>query len=60
MKRVGAEAILTAIIIPIIIWFAGFVVSSYNSFAEVQNIKEDIRSIKEDTNYIRNYLLEKK
>lgn len=56
-KRIGAEAILTAIIIPVIFWFAGFVVSSYNTFAEVNNQKEDLQEIKQDVKEIKSFLI---
>jgi hypothetical protein len=46
LKKIGAEAILTAILVPVIFWFAGFVVSSYNTMAEVSNLKSDIEEVK--------------
>ena len=52
LKRIGAEAILTTMIAPILIgllfWFTGFVISTYNVIAEVDNQKSDIKEIKLD------------
>jgi hypothetical protein len=59
-KRIGAEAILTAIIVPVSFWFATFIISAYETRAEVSDLKNDILEIKQDTKYIRNYLLERK
>jgi len=56
-KKFGAEAILTALIVPVLFWFAGFVVSSYNTFAEVSNQKEDLREIKQDVKEIKAFLI---
>lgn len=60
MKKLGAEAILTAMLTPFIVWFVSFVISSYKIEAEVENTKSDIQEIKQDVKYIKNYLLEKK
>ena len=60
MKKIGADAILMAIISPVAIWLISFIMMSYKTEAEVQTQKTDIQSIKEDVRYIRNYLLEKK
>lgn len=59
-KKLGADAILSAIFIPVLFWFAGFVVSSYTTFAEVDGQKETLKEIKEDVKFIRQYLLENK
>lgn len=56
--KIGAEAILAVIIAPLIIWFAGFVLSTYQVQADVENTKQDLQEIKQDVKYIRNYLLE--
>jgi hypothetical protein len=56
-KKIGAEAILATIVIPVIFWFAGFVISSYNTFAEVNNQKEDLREIKQDVKDIKAFLI---
>lgn len=56
-KKIGAEVVLASIIIPVIFWFAGFVVSSYNVFAEVNNQKEDLREIKQDVKEIKAFLI---
>jgi hypothetical protein len=60
VKKLGAEAILTVMIAPLVAWFLSFVVSSYKSQADVENVKGDIQEIKQDVKYIKNYLLEKK
>jgi len=60
MKKLTIEAILTAILAPIAIWFISFVSTSYKTQADVENTKGDIQEIKQDVKYIRNYLLEKK
>lgn len=60
MKKIGAEAILSVIIAPFVIWFISFIFSSYKTQADVENTKSDIQEIKQDVKYIRNYLLEKK
>ena len=56
-KKIGADAILTAVFVPIVFWFAGFVISSYNTFAEVNNQKEDLKEIKQDVKEIKNFLI---
>ena len=52
MKKIGAEAILTGIIAPLIIglvfWFSSFVISTYTLMAEVTDQKSDILEIKAD------------
>ncbi len=48
IRKISAEAVLTAIVVPVIFWFFSFVISSYQSFAEVQDIKDDIKEIKTD------------
>lgn len=60
MKKIGAEAILAVIIAPIVWWFVGFVLASYQLQAEVEYTKDDIQEIKQDVKYIKNFLLEKK
>lgn len=60
MKKLGAEAILSVIIAPFIVWFLSFVFSAYKTQADVENLKGDIQEIKQDVKYIKNYLLEKK
>lgn len=59
-KKLGAEAILSVMIAPILMWFISFVVGSYKSQADVENTKADIQEIKQDVKYIKNYLLEKR
>lgn len=60
MKKLGAEAILSIIIAPFVIWFLSFVFSSYKTQADVENTKADIQEIKQDVKYIKNYLLERR
>jgi hypothetical protein len=57
--KIGAEAILAVIIAPLVVWFASFVLSSYQVAAEVSNIKEDIHEIKQDVKEIHSFLLNK-
>ena len=63
-RKIGAEAIITGFFFPIAItiiaWFVSFVITSYNSFAEIESQKNNIQEIKEDVKFIRNYLLEQK
>jgi len=58
--RVGAEIILSGIIVSTVAWVASFIIDTYRLEAEVSNLKSDITEIKQDTKYIRNYLLERK
>jgi cell division protein FtsL len=60
MKIFEVGAIITAITIVVLTWFISFVADTYKVNADVSNLKEDIQEIKQDTNFIRNYLLEKK
>lgn len=60
MLKIGAEAILSIIIAPFLIWFITFVFASYETKANVENQQADIQEIKEDVKYIKNYLLEHK
>lgn len=48
MKRIGAETILAVIVAPILFWFLGFVLNTYQVAAEVSNVKQDITEIKAD------------
>jgi len=57
IRKWGAEAILTGMVLPLIVgflfWFISFVITSYQTMAEVSNLKSDIVEIKEnvkDTN----------
>lgn len=63
MKKIGAEAILTAIVAPFFIgtvfWFTSFVFSTYSAIAEVQNQKNDIQEIKIDVKEVKNFLINK-
>lgn len=64
MKKVGVEAILTAIIAPVLLgllfWFAGFVLSTYSLMADVSNTKGDIQEIKQDVKEIKSFLIQRK
>lgn len=60
IKTLGADAILTAMIIPFIAWFISFIVDTKQAIASIGNTKEDIQEIKDDVKFIRQYLLEKK
>lgn len=46
--KIGAEAILAVVIAPMVIWFGGFVISTYQVSADVSNLKSDITEIKAD------------
>ena len=58
-KKIGAEAILAVIVAPVVVWFAGFVLSSYQVAAEVSSLKEDIHEIRTDVKEIHSFLLNK-
>jgi len=60
MRKISADIILTAIILPMILWFISFIFTSYQTQAEVESMGQDISEIKQDVKEIRNYLLEKK
>lgn len=60
LKTLGADAILTAMIIPFIAWFISFIVDTKQAIASIGSTKEDIQEIKDDVKFIRQYLLEKK
>ena len=64
MKKIGAEFILSVIIIPVIAWVIASIIELKNLYAQVEvksvTNKDDIQEIKEDVKFIRNYLLEKK
>lgn len=59
LRKLSAEAILSVIIAPAVIWFITFVFTSYETRAEIEDQKKDIQEIKEDVKYIRNYLMER-
>lgn len=58
--RIGAEAILAVIVAPIVIWFLGFVISSYQVQANVENQQQDIKEIKQDVKEIKTFLMERR
>jgi hypothetical protein len=60
LKTLGADAILTAMIIPFIAWFISFIVDTKQAIASIGSTKEDIQEIKDDVKFIRQYLMEKK
>ena len=59
MKKLSAEVILTVMVAPIVIWFAGFIISSYKVEAEVLRQKSDIQEIKQDVKEIHSFLITK-
>lgn len=59
LRKLSAEAILSVIVAPAVIWFISFVFTSYETRAEIEDQKKDIQEIKEDVKYIRNYLMER-
>lgn len=63
MKKIGAELILTVIIIPVIAWMITSIISLQNSYAELslktEFNKEMLSGIKEDVEFIRQKLMEK-
>ena len=64
MKKIGAEAILGAILLPFVVWIVTNIYDLKSAYAnaetKVELNKEDIQEIKNDVKFIRNYLLEKK
>lgn len=62
-RKIGAEAILTSMIAPIVLsllaWFASFVYTTYQAVAEVSNIKDDLKEIKTDVKDVKKYLIER-
>lgn len=56
MKKIGAEVILTVIILPFLVWV---VTSIYDLQAASGNSEADIKEIKEDVKFIREYLITK-
>ena len=60
LKTVGAEVILTVIIVPVIGWIIASIISLQSSFAEVKERadynKETLREIKQNVEYIRQKL----
>ena len=59
IKKIGADTILAAIVIPIIAWFFSFVFSTYSAIGEVSSVKDDIKEIKRDVRDINKFLREK-
>lgn len=57
MKKIGAEVILTVILLPFLIWI---VTNIFSLQASTGNTEENIKEIKEDLRFIREYLIEKK
>ena len=56
MKKIGAEIILGVMIVPFLIWIVS---SIYTLQAASGNSESDIREIKEDVKFIREYLINK-
>lgn len=57
MKKLGAEMILTVMIIPFVIWVTS---SIFDLQASSSNYEQDMREVKEDVKFIREYLINKK
>lgn len=59
-KKIGAELILSAIIVPILAWFFASIIalqSSYATLKERSDIREEtLREIKDDVKFIREQL----
>ena len=60
LKTIGAEVILTVIIVPVIVWIIASILSLQCSFAEVKEKtdynKETLQEIKQNVEYIRQKL----
>jgi hypothetical protein len=57
VKKLGAEMILTVMIIPFVIWVTS---SIFDLQASSSNYEQDMREVKEDVKFIREYLINKK
>lgn len=59
-KKIGAELILSAILVPILAWFFASIIalqSSYATLKERSDIREEtLREIKDDVKFIREQL----
>jgi phosphate/sulfate permease len=59
-KKIGAELILSAILVPILAWFFASIIALQNSYAtlkERSDIREEtLREIKDDVKFIRQQL----
>jgi phosphate/sulfate permease len=59
-KKIGAELILSAILVPILAWFFASIIalqSSYATLKERSDIREEtLREIKDDVKFIRQQL----
>lgn len=63
MKRamkIGAEAIMIGVVIPVIAWGFSFIMSAYASMSKVTSLEEDIKEIKMDVKEINRFLIESK
>lgn len=56
-KKITADAILTAIAVPVIIWILSFIFMAYETQGSVNNVIDDIKEIKQDIKEIRNFLI---
>jgi cell division protein FtsL len=56
-KKLGAEAILVSIVVPLIFWFAGFIISTYELKAEVSDLRSDVSEIKSDVKEVKTILM---
>lgn len=59
-KKIGAELIISAILVPILAWFFASIIALQNSYAtlkERSDIREEtLREIKDDVKFIRQQL----
>jgi hypothetical protein len=58
MKKIGADAILIAMVAPIVAWLISLLISFYDVRAQVSDEKTDIQEIKTDVKYIKSFLME--
>lgn len=60
LKKLGADAIMLGIIIPLIAWGFSFILSAYASMNKVTSLEDDIKEIKADVKDINKFLREEK
>lgn len=63
-KHIGAEAILSVMLLPFVVWIITSIYDLKSAYATVEAKSQisinDVQEIKEDVKFIRNYLLEQK
>lgn len=63
-KHIGAEAILSVMLLPFVVWIITSIYDLKSAYATVETKSQisinDVQEIKEDVKFIRNYLLEQK